>query len=386
MKKFLLAFITILGTLTASNAQQTISISTSATSLNDIKISSNGYILEETSPGVYAQKTITITSTNDPGDGVGGYNNCFFVVKDNGVPQVNVATAGTLTTANAKTVFIDGTDPAINIRTWEISLLTLSSGNIPIGTIYDFRATGGVSPAPAAVEVVASYSIPTVEKLVYNFNTNGDKEDFSAVNSNTAVAANGSSLVITANAASSTLATARKTNPANYVNASTYKFVHVTYRNTSANTQLRMLVGGGGQNIILTPSMASNAAFTTVIANLTNVTQWTGNIDTFDFQFRYSNAGSYVGSIEIDKIEFKTDATLGIDEIGNSQVVLFPNPTTGEINIPNAIDFKTITIYNLLGAAVKTIASQSTIDVSDLATGTYILTTNTGATSKIVKK
>ncbi|WP_366183654.1 T9SS type A sorting domain-containing protein [Flavobacterium ovatum] len=395
MKKLLLLFVTSLGAITISQAQQNLSLSTNATSLSAIVISDNGYILEETSTGVYAQRTITVTSTNDPGDGSGGYNNAFFVVK-NSVPT-NVATAGTLSTANATTVSIDPVDAAINTRTWVISLLTLSSGNItPLGAGYDFRPTGGTSSnPPQAVTIVPTYTIPVVEKHSYEFNNGTNTEGFNAINS--AITVSGGKMIITTDAVAGNAPHAvgiiRKTDPTNYVNANTFKYAHVYYRNKSENNQLRISTGSapsgtnGSNYTTLTLNMTDASPYEVAVVNLTNAVTWTGNIDTFDVQHRTSGNSSLVGTLEIDRIEFSTGATLGLN---TKQVIefvnVYPNPTTGAITISDLKDSKTINIFNMLGAVVKTLPATNTIDISDLATGTYILKTDTGLSSKIIKQ
>ncbi|MCW2120623.1 T9SS type A sorting domain-containing protein [Flavobacterium sp. 7A] len=391
MKKLLLLFVTSLGAITISQAQQTISLSTNATSLNDIKISENGYILEQTSPGVYAQRTITLTSTNDPGDGSGGYNNAFFVVK-NGVPT-NVATAGTLSTANATTVSINADDPTINTRTWEISLLNLVSGNIPQGSEYDFRATGGSSIPPTTVEIVASYTIPVVEKHIYEFNSTGNTEGFSATNS--AITVSAGKMIITTDAVTASaphpIGFVRKSGENNYIDATTYKWVHIYYRNKSSNSQIRFITGTGGTNgTNFTPTvmnMTNESPYEVAVINLAGLTTWTGNISTFDIQHRVNNTTSLAGTLEIDRIEFSIGNTLGLKNNQVTQHVnVFPNPTNGAITISDLEDSKTIHIYNMLGAVVKSFPASNTIDISDLATGIYILKTDTGLSSKIVKQ
>ncbi|AWG22719.1 hypothetical protein FFWV33_14885 [Flavobacterium faecale] len=412
MKKLLLLFVTGLGAITISQAQtQTLSLSTDATSLNAIVISDNGYILEETGPGVYTQRTITVTSTNDPGNasatnGAGdpspiapGNSNVFFVVK-NGTgtaSQTNVATAGTLSNSNAATVVIDGTDPTINTRTWVLSVLTLQSGNIaPLGAGYDFRPTGGTSSnPPQAVSIVGTYTVPVVEKHSYEFNNGTNTEGFSAINS--AITVSGGKMVITTDAvagnAPHTVGIIRKTDPTNYINAETYKYAHVYYRNKSFNNQLRISTGSapsgtnGSNYTTLTLNMTDASPYEVAVINLSNAVTWIGIVDTFDVQHRTTGTSSLAGTLEIDRIEFSTGPTLGLSTKQVTELVnVYPNPTTGAITISDLKDSKTINIYNMLGAVVKTLPATNTIDISDLATGTYFLKTDTGLSSKIIKQ
>ncbi len=70
-------------------------------------------------------------------------------------------------------------------------------------------------------------------------------------------------------------------------------------------------------------------------------------------------------------------------EIKNLRV--FPNPVSNELIFSDYQNFKSVSIYNLIGQEVKKVNSERNIDVSDLTSGVYILKTNTGATSKFVK-
>ncbi|WP_303318330.1 T9SS type A sorting domain-containing protein [Flavivirga abyssicola] len=63
-----------------------------------------------------------------------------------------------------------------------------------------------------------------------------------------------------------------------------------------------------------------------------------------------------------------------------------PNPTDGIINISNLSDVNKIDIYDLTGKFLKTFGAQSSIDISDLPVGVYILQADNGTRQKIVKK
>lgn len=70
---------------------------------------------------------------------------------------------------------------------------------------------------------------------------------------------------------------------------------------------------------------------------------------------------------------------------------LYPNPTSDVLNISskNGLEMKEIKITDLSGRIVKTLNNATTINVSDLSAGTYLIdiTTNEGkASSKFVKK
>jgi len=71
-------------------------------------------------------------------------------------------------------------------------------------------------------------------------------------------------------------------------------------------------------------------------------------------------------------------ASLGVAAFQQSQVVIYPNPATTLLNIASADVVSTITVYNVLGQQVinKNVnAAQSTVDVSTLNSGIYIINT-----------
>ena len=61
------------------------------------------------------------------------------------------------------------------------------------------------------------------------------------------------------------------------------------------------------------------------------------------------------------------------DVVATSAIKLFPNPSTGIINIAN-VENANVTVYNILGDAVMTFSNVSkSVNVSDLSNGTYIV-------------
>ena len=82
--------------------------------------------------------------------------------------------------------------------------------------------------------------------------------------------------------------------------------------------------------------------------------------------------------------------TAGVNEIKNSsaQIKVYPNPSTGMINIESEKELGTITVYNLLGEITLQVKSndvQTKIDISKLATGVYTIEAN-GKYTKVIKE
>jgi len=61
--------------------------------------------------------------------------------------------------------------------------------------------------------------------------------------------------------------------------------------------------------------------------------------------------------------------------IENSKVVIYPNPTSGHINIQSDDDFQEIevTVFNLLGEKILILRNQRIIDLNSIPLGTYFL-------------
>lgn len=64
---------------------------------------------------------------------------------------------------------------------------------------------------------------------------------------------------------------------------------------------------------------------------------------------------------------------------------IYPNPTTGIINIETTENIVSIKVYNTTGALVLE-SSETTIDLGDLASGLYFVKVNDMESVKIIKK
>ncbi|WP_452221684.1 T9SS type A sorting domain-containing protein [Lacinutrix salivirga] len=105
----------------------------------------------------------------------------------------------------------------------------------------------------------------------------------------------------------------------------------------------------------------------------------TGSIDVSS-----STVGNYVVTYEAGTCGYYssttnieiTDNTLGLDNFENVTFKVFPNPTKNTIKYQANRKISTIKIFNLLGQemnAVKTNAKNATIDLSNLASGSYLM-------------
>lgn len=135
-------------------------------------------------------------------------------------------------------------------------------------------------------------------------------------------------------------------------------------------------------NFVTTPSNAQWVEYTyTLDASYANQNVYIGINCTSQDQFGFA----------VDDFKVTTTPTASNDQFFKENFTIFPNPTSGELNISavNGLEFNEVSIFDLTGRKVKSFQNSSTLDVSNLATGTYVIDikTNEGtATSKFVKK
>ena len=103
--------------------------------------------------------------------------------------------------------------------------------------------------------------------------------------------------------------------------------------------------------------------------------------------FATASAGSN-GKIVIDLVENDPASS---EQFFAENFNVYPNPTTDILNIvsKNGLTAGEIKVTDMTGKVVRTLKNSTTLNVSDLASGTYLIdiTTNGGkASSKFVKK
>ena len=79
----------------------------------------------------------------------------------------------------------------------------------------------------------------------------------------------------------------------------------------------------------------------------------------------------------------KYDPSLGVTDFSTERFTLYPNPTTDVLTISALTTIETITIYNTLGQLIlqqEETGNSVSVDVSELASGLYIVQVGTGHT------
>jgi len=152
--------------------------------------------------------------------------------------------------------------------------------------------------------------------------------------------------------------------------------------------------------ISTTGTAPANFTFISASPYVTNpaTAQWVEY--TFNLDPNYNDKAVYIAincvsddqfGFAIDDFKVTTTGTVSAEEFFEEHFNLYPNPTTDVLNITskNGLEPKEITITDLTGRKVKSLKNTITVNVSDLASGTYlidIMTSSGKASTKFVKK
>jgi hypothetical protein len=100
----------------------------------------------------------------------------------------------------------------------------------------------------------------------------------------------------------------------------------------------------------------------------------------------------------VDDVCVSTDSMtcyypVGTEELNNSSIELFPNPTTNELKIQNAeFRIETVEVYDALGQRVcsqletKDFKPQTSVDISQLRPGIYFVTITDKEKNTVTRK
>jgi hypothetical protein len=394
-------FFTGLLMATTVSFAQTHTITYSAPSVTELVVSENGYLLDKTGPTNFSEVKITVTSTMDfTGVAEPTYDEIFFPFKTDANEHVFKPSIA-LNDASASTNVLSG---EVRTRTWVIGQLILNPAAgavLPVvgNTINFFTSGGGAGTTQIAstpILIVAPYYGNAITE--FNFNTDANFQGFTTHTNATAVVTGGALKITTVAGTTAASVASITTNGIQnsgltYVDASVSKYAHVYYKNVSANTQFRITytntqdpVASNGNNASgITTNMTVGDDYVSQAVYLGNNAAWTGKIYKINLHPRINNTNSAAGDFYIDKIIFSPEAVLSTNSVQKNAASVYPNPTTGLLTISDVSTIKTMTISNVVGQVVKTFGAQSTLDISDLKAGVYILKANNGLQHKIVK-
>jgi hypothetical protein len=135
----------------------------------------------------------------------------------------------------------------------------------------------------------------------------------------------------------------------------------------------------GGQELVVT-----SPSFTTLFYIPSNQSEWkkiTLPLTAYANQnitLYFDNRTEYENNLYIDSIYVNADSVLGLNEPeSNESVRIYPNPSSGKVNIQMRGGYDHLTCFNLFGNPVKELENTdneiSTLDLSTLNKGVYLI-------------
>ena len=170
------------------------------------------------------------------------------------------------------------------------------------------------------------------------------------------------------------------------------QFVHFDYYTTDATTFRLYLMSGTPTHeaIYNVPGIVKNE-WVSVNIPMSYFTNTNGFKAAEFFQFKFDTAGATPGTVYFDNLYF-TSSSLGTTKFEKSNLKVYPNPATSNITIESNSAIERVSVYNILGQEVLSKspkANNTTLDISNLQKGTYLVkTTSEGKTetTKVIKK
>ena len=80
------------------------------------------------------------------------------------------------------------------------------------------------------------------------------------------------------------------------------------------------------------------------------------------------------------------DETVGVNDLNANEVSVYPNPTTGILNIESTQKIHKIEIYNLAGKLLRQEQSTGKLNLSDLNQGVYLIRISPEKGASLTKK
>jgi hypothetical protein len=173
--------------------------------------------------------------------------------------------------------------------------------------------------------------------------------------------------------------------------AGTQYSITYQYGNNSTTFTEKLKVGYG--------TSASNVAMTTILADHTSIIG--GTLQNNSVTFTPTTSGTYVFGFNaysdvneyylyVDNIVI--EEVLGAVDFNTNKFTAYPNPVKDKLNIRYNENISNVAVFNLLGQQlfVKNInATEGQVDMSNLASGTYLVRVNSGdkvETIKVIKE
>ncbi|WP_395063894.1 T9SS type A sorting domain-containing protein, partial [Flavobacterium sp.] len=171
----------------------------------------------------------------------------------------------------------------------------------------------------------------------------------------------------------------------NQTDVTTMQYVHFDYWTSDATTFGLYLISNTGEKVYRLPENQAVVlnAWTSVNIPMTYFTALGFNPVTW-FQYKFDVLAATPGTVYFDNVYFSS-SPLSTTQFDNVKVSMYPNPTSSNLTIEASTTLDVVSVFNLVGQEVIKINPNnnvSTIDVSNLQTGVYVVkTTSQGVTS-----
>ena len=262
--------------------------------------------------------------------------------------------------------------------------------------------TGSTNPETLVMDadktVTANFTIDPTFNYAFNFDTDGDLEGWTMDPKVVVKSHTGGLVTLTLEADQwSRLNLFDFPIPATTTDTNKYNKVTVVVKNEEATTnQFGVTLGANNETRVY--PLLSQAAFQTFEINLTEFTDWTGDVTSLRVRFADENNTAKTGrpsashDIVIDSIVFSFDASiLSTKDNVIENFSFYPNPAKNIINFSNTKNsVSKVQIFNIIGKKVletKSIKNNS-LNISDLKKGIYFLRVydaeNKKATQKLI--
>ena len=376
---------------------QTTTYTISHSEANHLVIAANGIFLNDDSAsgdgtGALTETTVTITSTTTWVEGVdtepSSFSTLWFPIKDDATNNNVFAKDGGFTTANVSSDTGAGTSP--RIRTWDFTSIKVIDQTLADAKAPATRKSSSGTADTGSTDRFANAAITLVDAFYADdyIEISGEQDVFSSVTRS-------EDFTMSFN----------YTSNGNDIENLRYRILLVHPANGAEDPYSNATIDDVTVPTISVPSLVENGSgsvtFTfpldaTLNSLNVNATIDDGNgnqivsgstADRYDLQKRNDTDDGWINMIfglEFTTVNEAPVASVDGDAIENLKV--YPNPTSDTINISNLEGIETISIYNTLGKLVKTLNGKTSINISELPSGIYILITNNGLKRKIFKK
>lgn len=189
--------------------------------------------------------------------------------------------------------------------------------------------------------------------------------------------------------------------PSPRLNVSSYTAYHISLKSTSPDVTILRLEDEAGQlasidNLTATYGMAYDGNWHALTIPLAAFKTANSAIDLTKIKnvflikttpgVNISNASTYL--FYVDDV-YLSSGSLSTNKFETTQISLYPNPASSEINIISENKIDSVIVYNLTGQKVLESGSTEKLNVSSLKSGVYmvnIITNGVSVTSKLIKE